>query len=145
MNAAASCLLMKHASAGNPFRRDNADFMNNFWVNIVARSFTNIEEQWQQAVENKKAIHQKEVLEELGKLKPVWKEEIEQECMKNFNTFENKSTEASQKNRKYANGGFGRGDSNPQVVSTALKKHFLAKGVTKERDDIEGLLTNQNS
>ena len=113
MNAAASCLLMKHASAGNPFRRDNSDFMNNFWVNIVARSFTNIEEQWQQAVENKKAIHQKEVLEELGKLKPVWKEEIEQECMKNFNTFENKSTEASQKNRKYGNGGFGRGDSNP--------------------------------
>ena len=43
----------------------------------------------------KKAIHQKEVLEELGKLEPVWKEEIEQECMKNFNTFENKSTEAS--------------------------------------------------
>jgi hypothetical protein len=44
MNAAASCLLMKHASPGNPFRRDNSDFMNNFWVNIVARSFTNIEE-----------------------------------------------------------------------------------------------------
>lgn len=45
MNAAMSCLLMKHAGA-HGFRRDNADFMNNFWVNIVARSFTNIEEFW---------------------------------------------------------------------------------------------------
>jgi hypothetical protein len=29
---------------GITFKRDNADFMNNFFVNIVANSFTNIEE-----------------------------------------------------------------------------------------------------
>jgi hypothetical protein len=26
------------------YKRDNADFMNNFFVNIIARSFTDIEE-----------------------------------------------------------------------------------------------------
>lgn len=135
-------MLMKHASPGNPFKRDNADFMNNFWVNIVARSFTNIEEQWQQAVENKKAIHQKEVLDEINKLKPNWKTEIEQECMKNFNTYENKATEAVKSKVKDENT-FGRGESNPQVVTTALKKHLISKGVSKNPDDIDGLLSGK--
>lgn len=35
---------MSEAPSGVVFRRDNADFMNNFFVNIVARSFTDIEE-----------------------------------------------------------------------------------------------------
>jgi len=35
------------------FKRDNADFMNNFFINIIARSFTDIEEFLQQQEENK--------------------------------------------------------------------------------------------
>jgi hypothetical protein len=65
--------------------------------------------------------------------------------MKNFNTFENKSTEASSKNRNLVNKEFVRGDSNPQIVTSALKKHLISKGVTKERDDIEGVVRDLNS
>jgi len=35
---------MAAAPPGMIFKRDNADVMNNFFVNIVARSYTNIEE-----------------------------------------------------------------------------------------------------
>jgi len=35
------------------FKRDNADFMNNFFINIIARSFTDIEEFLKQQEENK--------------------------------------------------------------------------------------------
>ena len=44
LNAGVSFLAIDAAPAGMTFRRYNADFMNNFFINIVARSFTNIEE-----------------------------------------------------------------------------------------------------
>lgn len=40
------------APNGLVFKRDNADVMNNFFVNIVTRSYTNIEEYLQQRQEN---------------------------------------------------------------------------------------------
>jgi len=44
---------MAAAPAGMSFKRDNADFMNNFFVNIIALSFTDIVEFLQQQEENK--------------------------------------------------------------------------------------------
>lgn len=44
MNAGVSFNPMAAQPPGVTFKRDSADFMNNFFVNIVANSFTNIEE-----------------------------------------------------------------------------------------------------
>ena len=44
LHASRVFLPMSSAPAGLSFKRDNADVMNNFFVNIVTRSFTNIEE-----------------------------------------------------------------------------------------------------
>ena len=44
MNAGVVALLMDMAPEGMTFKRANHDFMNNFFVNIVARSYTDIEE-----------------------------------------------------------------------------------------------------
>ena len=43
-NAGVSFYPMTSQPAGIIFKRDNADFMNNFFINLVANSFTNIEE-----------------------------------------------------------------------------------------------------
>lgn len=75
MTASMSCLLMRYSGISK-FRRDNADFMNNFWVNIVARSYTNIEDFWVLASSNQKAAEEKEVLKELGQLEDSWKQEV---------------------------------------------------------------------
>lgn len=55
------------------YRRDNADFMNNFYVNIIARSFTDIDEFLRLQEENKDQNKQENALKELMKLKDGWK------------------------------------------------------------------------
>jgi len=44
LNAGVVLLTTNTAPSGYTYKRDNADVMNNFFVEIVARSFTNIEE-----------------------------------------------------------------------------------------------------
>lgn len=44
-------LLNKHSGV-NEFKRDNTDYMNNFWIKIVATSFTGIEDIWAQTAHN---------------------------------------------------------------------------------------------
>lgn len=44
LNAGVVQLNANTAPAGYSYKRDNADVMNNFFINIVTRSFTNIEE-----------------------------------------------------------------------------------------------------
>jgi hypothetical protein len=44
LNAASSFLTMDMQPTGIIFKRDNADVMNNFFINLVATSFTDIEE-----------------------------------------------------------------------------------------------------
>jgi len=44
INAGVSFLPMSAQPSGVIFKRDNADFMNNFFIDITCRSFTNIEE-----------------------------------------------------------------------------------------------------
>ena len=52
LHASRVFLTVPSAPAGLTFKRDNADVMNNFFVNIVTRSYTNIEEYLQQRQEN---------------------------------------------------------------------------------------------
>lgn len=44
LNAGVTFNTLDMALPGLTFRRDNADFMNNFFVNIIAHAFTDIEE-----------------------------------------------------------------------------------------------------
>jgi len=44
LNAGVVLLTTNTAPSGHTYKRDNSDVMNNFFVEIVARSFTNIEE-----------------------------------------------------------------------------------------------------
>ena len=72
LNAGVSFLPMTAQPAGFTFKRDNADFMNNFFVDIVCRSFTNIEEIHRQNRENNEQNKKAAVLKELGRLKEHW-------------------------------------------------------------------------
>lgn len=51
-NAGVSVLMLKDQPAGVQFKRNNSDFMNNFYVDIVCRSFTNIEDIHRASQEN---------------------------------------------------------------------------------------------
>ena len=61
---------------GITFKRDNADVMNNFFVNIVSTSFTEIEEilKTNQEDTNGKAI--KQSLMEFGKVEKTWTDKV---------------------------------------------------------------------
>jgi len=58
------------------FKRDNADVMNNFFVNIVTRSYTDIDEILLSQHENVEAQKQKETLKELEGIKKNWTSSI---------------------------------------------------------------------
>ena len=47
LHAAEVLLLMEKAPPGMEFKRDNIDFVNNFFISLVALSFTNILEEQQ--------------------------------------------------------------------------------------------------
>ena len=59
-------------------QRSNSDLMNNYFIEIVARSFTRIEETLMQKFENEEALRQKATLKELSVLQPMWQDQIEQ-------------------------------------------------------------------
>jgi len=65
-------LALGAAPSGLTFKRDNADVMNNFFVNIVTRSYTTIEEYLQQRQENVEMLKQKETLKELENIQKSW-------------------------------------------------------------------------
>jgi len=62
------------------FKRDNADFMNNFFVNIIARSFTDIEEFLKAQEENKDQSAAVQTFTELKELRNTWKQQLVQEA-----------------------------------------------------------------
>jgi len=51
-NAGVVFLPMSACPSYLTYKRDNADFMNNFFINIIARSFTDIEDFLKQQEEN---------------------------------------------------------------------------------------------
>ena len=58
------------------YKRDNADFMNNFFVNIIARSFTDIEEFLKAQEENKDNSAAVQTATELKLIKDDWKQQL---------------------------------------------------------------------
>jgi len=71
--AGVSFLSMAMSPPGYKFKRNNSDFMNNFFIQIVARAFTDIETQIENREENKNVSKYDEVLGELGDVKELWK------------------------------------------------------------------------
>lgn len=87
INSSMSMLLLKFPGQ---FKRNNGDFFNNFWVNITARSFTDIEEVWAQNASNQQAIIEKQVMRELGPLETKWASHIFEAADHSFRTIEAK-------------------------------------------------------
>ena len=56
------------------YRRDNADFMNNFFINIIARSFTDIEDFLKAQEEDKDQSSAAKTKAEMLQLKDNWKQ-----------------------------------------------------------------------
>ena len=89
LNAGVSFMPMTVQPAGINFKRDNADFMNNFFVNIVANSFTNIEEILRSNAEDTNAKAIKQSLAEISKIEKVWQNKVLNSVNKQFNGYEN--------------------------------------------------------
>ena len=64
---------MTAAPVGLTFKRDNADVMNNFFVNIVTRSYTNIEEYLQAQADSVEKDKQRQTMKELEAISKTWK------------------------------------------------------------------------
>jgi len=93
LNAGVSFQTMEMQPAGMAFKRDNADFMNNFYVDIICRSFTNIEEVQRQYKESNESNKNKASLKELESLKEHWNGELNNEASTHFNGIDQKLLE----------------------------------------------------
>jgi len=71
--------------------------MNNFYVDITCRAFTNIEEIHQQAAENKELLMQNSALKELKELEYVWNEGVNRIVDNNFSNYD---TQIMQKHKQ---------------------------------------------
>lgn len=97
LNAGVSFMPMTVQPAGITFKRDNADFMNNFFVNITANSFTNIEEILRSNAEDSNAKAIKQSLAEISKIEKVWQNKVINSVNKQFQGYENVIQENNQK------------------------------------------------
>lgn len=70
------------------FQRDNIDVMNNFFINITSRAFTNIEDILDDNRDNVEIQKTKEALQELNKIKPAWHREIIDEIMDSYDKYD---------------------------------------------------------
>ena len=99
MNAGVVALLVEMAPEGMTFKRINHDFMNNFFVNIVARSYTDIEEFLRTQEENKDQNKQVNQLKELEKVRDEWKTTLVNEAQQQFSQFDEKILKNSGDNK----------------------------------------------
>ena len=88
LNAGVVLLTTNTAPAGYSYKRDNADVMNNFFIEIVTRSFTNIEEILKNQRDNILQKKQQETLLELEKVKKTWNTSIYTEVNANFDNYD---------------------------------------------------------
>ena len=88
LHASVQFLPVSAAPSGLTFKRDNADVMNNFFVNIVTRSYTEIDEILLNQHENVEAQKQKETLKELEGIKKNWTTGIFTEVSQQFDKFD---------------------------------------------------------
>jgi len=75
-NAGVAFLPMTACPSYLTFKRDNADFMNNFFINIIARSFTDIEEFLKQQEDSKDNSAAVQTALELKSVRNEWKQEL---------------------------------------------------------------------
>lgn len=78
------------------FKRDNADVMNNFFVNIVTRSFTNIEVILKELQDNNDLQKQIEILAEIEILKQPWTQNVMNEVTDNLDRFDKNIMQSKQ-------------------------------------------------
>lgn len=76
LNAGVAFLPIEEQPSFMTFKRFNADFMNNFFVNIVARSFTDFDEYLKQQQENAAQSSEVKTMKELQKVKSTWKDAL---------------------------------------------------------------------
>jgi len=88
LHASRVFLPMTSAPTGMIFKRDNADVMNNFFVNIVTRSYTNIEEYLQARHDNVELQKQKETLKELENIQKSWVSGVQSEVTQQLDKFD---------------------------------------------------------
>ena len=88
MNAGVVLLTTNTAPSGYTYKRDNSDVMNNFFVEIITRSFTNIEEVLKNQRDNILQKKQQETLLELEKVKKSWNKSIYSEVNANFDNYD---------------------------------------------------------
>lgn len=80
--------LVQGSMPGFTYKRDNADVMNNFFINITTRSFTNIEVILRELRDNKDAQKEQEILGEMDFLKDIWTGEVMKEVDDNLDRFD---------------------------------------------------------
>jgi hypothetical protein len=97
INAALSILTLADQPSGIIFERNNADFMNNFYIDITCRAFTNIEDIHKAAQENKELNQQNAALKELKELSVDWKGGIDRLVETQFNQYD---TQIMQKHKQ---------------------------------------------
>lgn len=88
LHASTVFLPMTSAPSGLTFKRDNADVMNNFFVNIVTRSYTNIEEYLQARADNVELSKQRETLKELESISKSWQSGMYSEVTQQYTEFD---------------------------------------------------------
>lgn len=88
LNAASSFLSMAMQPVGITFKRDNSDVMNNFFINIVSTSFTDIEEILRNNSDgtNEKAI--KQTLLDFSKVEKTWKEKVTKQVNQQLQSYD---------------------------------------------------------
>lgn len=64
--------------------RNHGDPANNYYINIVSRSFTDIEQTIREIQENKEANELRNQFEEVGKLQGIWKTTVDDMVHKQF-------------------------------------------------------------
>mmetsp|Transcript_20870 Transcript_20870/g.32211 ORF Transcript_20870/g.32211 Transcript_20870/m.32211 type:complete len:159 (+) Transcript_20870:175-651(+) len=75
--------------------RCNSDVMNNYFIEIAARSFTDIEEVLYNKFENPEALKQMATIEETKSLQPFWTKEVGDLIRSVFKKMEKKVEEAN--------------------------------------------------
>lgn len=88
INASLCLLTMDTQPPGITYDRINTEFMNNFYVDITCRAFTNIEEIHRAAAENKELNKQNAALKELKELSVGWRQDIDRLVEQQFNQYD---------------------------------------------------------
>lgn len=69
-------LPQSQAPSGKIYYRDNIDFMNNFYVDVVTRAFTDIEKRIADKDQKHNELEEKKKMSVLNSLKESWKNEM---------------------------------------------------------------------